>query len=324
MSNNQKKSVLVRLWCIRTLLFIFDAFIVNFSYFIAVIIRFSDSDSYSSQGIHYMQMLRSFAPWYTCACLILFLLLRQYNAVWRYAGFNDVKKLIVTNIFTCILYVCGSLMIVGRMPITVYVVGAGIQFVLMGIPRLTLRYFIETLRRLIENGHNDAYFPLMIIGICDNTSIIQKKMEKDRSSIVKPVCVVDYNYGYTGNSFNGLPVYCGPNAVSECIEKYNIRSVIFADNSQPKEYRESIRELCEAKDIEIRDFVIGTDSLSLSKGTNLLEILAVTDSSVCILQDGGEAHRFEDGKAAMKHYRGDCVVEKISIENGELCIRIGG
>ncbi len=320
MTGSQRSITFFRGWCLRGLLFIYDAFVINLAYFFAVIIRFSDADSYREQGAHYMQMFRSFAPWYSVACLVLFIFFRLYNGVWRYAGLNDAKRVIIANVCTCILYVTGSLFIVGRMPITVYVVGAGIQLILISMPRLAFRYFLDVLRKMIEGSRNEYKKPLMIIGICDNTGIIQKKLSKDRTVEYKPVCVVDYAYGYRGNSYNGLPVFCGPNAVTECIESFDIQCVMFADQNLPEEYRENIRNICDANNIELNNFVIGTDQDT--EGIRLQDLASVLNDSVCIIQNNNENHRFENIKSAVNMFRTDCIVENISIDNGILCIRI--
>ncbi len=319
MSNVQKKTML-RGWGLRGLLLIYDAFVVNLAYFVAVIIRFSDADSYQDQGAFYMGMFKSYAPWYTCAALVLFILFRLYNGVWRYAGFNDAKRLVFSNICSCILYVCGSLLIVGRMPITVYGAGAAIQLVLMGIPRLSLRYLTDILRNLVEGVRDDIKSPVMIIGICENTGISQKKLAKDKESSMKPVCVVDYAYGYRGNFYNGLPVFCGPNAVSECIEKYNIRYVIFAADYLPDEYRESVRALCEKNNIELSDFVIETTAQN--NGIKLGNLLETVGNSDFIIKFGSDEHKFSDAGSAVKLLGDSHIIENVSVENDTLCIRI--
>ncbi len=320
MTKSQKKATLLRGWCLRGLLFAYDTVVVNLSYFTAVLIRFSDADSYREQGAHYMYMFRSFAPWYTIVCLTLFVLFRLYNGVWRYAGLNDAKRIIISNICTCIFYVIGSLFIVGRMPITVYDVGAGIQLVLISMPRLALRYFLEILRRMIEGSRSEYKKPLMIIGICDNTGIIQKKLSKDRNGEYKPVCVVDYAYGYRGNSYNGLPVFCGPNAIAECIDSFNIQCVIFADQNLPEEYHETIRSICDSNNIEVNNFVIGTDPDM--EGIRLQDLALVLGKSKCIIQAGTDSHSFDDIKSALSYFRTDCIVDSISVKDSTICIHI--
>ena len=132
--------IIKRGYVLRIMLFIYDAIVVNAAYLIALILRFSDADSMRDSGVKYLRMFGKYALWYTMGCLAVFLIFHLYNIVLRYTGVNDVKKLVYANVLTCVLYVVGSLLIVGRMPISMYVLGAVFQFILMSVARLTPRY----------------------------------------------------------------------------------------------------------------------------------------------------------------------------------------
>lgn len=316
----RSRSSQLRSWGLKVLLFFYDMIVVNFAYFLAVIVRFSDSDSYRSQGHIYMDMFRRFTPWYMLMCLILFISFRIYSGVWRYAGSNDVRKLTLLNLITCIIYIIGSLFVVGRMPITVYVAGAAIQFVLMCAPRLAPRFFVDSYLRSKGEISKDAEIPLMIVGVGENARIIQNKIRKDLTSRVKPVCVIDYTYSCAGKTFNGLPVYSGPYAVYECIKKFGIRVVVIADEDIPKDLHKSIRKICNNKNIEFRDFVIGTDeSTSILKARELFETI---EGTVRVIGEGMDEKQYIDGKAALKDIKSDRVVDKVSVSDGTLVVQI--
>lgn len=305
----------------RTLLFVYDAFVVNFAYYMAVLMRFSDADSFHRAGVRYMAKFWKFAPWYTVACLLLFVLFRIYSGVWRYAGFNDFKKLILVNICTCVLYFCGSLIIVGRMPITVCTIGAGLQFLLMCISRLAPRYIFDSHGKAKVLKKGEVAIPLMIVGIGENTRIIQSMVERDRTNIVKPVCVIDYDYGLRGKSFNGLPVFAGLDGVKECIGRFDIKCVVIADSNLPMEFIDSIREICDKRDIELRDFMIGTEHRSFRVG--IRELLETATSAVVIERSGAERQRYASGSEALKSCGEGGIVENVSVSDGALLIRMG-
>ena len=302
----------------RILLFLYDVFAVNFAYMIALVIRFSDADSYHQQGARYMQMFREFSPWYTVICMVLFILFRLYSGVWRYAGFNDLRKIIIVSCITCALYVIGSLLVVGRMPISVYILGAVIQFIMMGAVRIAPRYIIENYKK--NSGDNDMIIPMMIVGVGENTRIIQNKISRDGANIVRPVCVADYGYKYKGNTFNGLPVFCGIEALEECIKKYDIRCVVIADGNIPDEFINSLRKLCRKKSIEIRDFLIGTEHRT--SGIRMRDFLETVECPVRIIGSSVEERLYSDGKMALKSYSNDNTVDSVSISGGELNIRV--
>ena len=72
-------------------LVIYDIVAVNFSYFMALLIRFDFR--YSSIPDGYFSAWRSFAPIYTIIMLVTFGCLRLYNSVWRFASFNELIKI---------------------------------------------------------------------------------------------------------------------------------------------------------------------------------------------------------------------------------------
>ena len=307
-------------WCPRVLLFLYDAIAVNLAYYIALLLRFSDRESYYSEGTKYIGMFKEFLPWYTIACLVLFVLFGLYNIVWRYVGFNDIKKLALVNLLTCPVYIIGTLIVVGRMPVSCYILGAGIQFILMSVIRVAPRYAKEGFRPLKFVKGDETEIPLMILGVGDNTRIIQAKLGMESSGLVRPVCVVDYKYGYHGTTFNGLPVYSGDDAFSRAVDKHGIRSVIIADSSIPEDYLETVRSICEEKDIDIRDFIIGTGDKS--PGVGLRDLLSKTICSVRIVGGANTEQAFDDGRSALRAFEDDRKVESVEAVSGEIVIRL--
>ncbi len=320
MDTKDKRIAFRRGYVLRVILFLLDAVVVNFAFFISIWIRLSDAESFRVSGLKYMAMYREFAPWYTIVCMGLFLLFRLYSGVWRYAGINDFKKLVVVNICTCVFYVCGSLLVVGRMPLSVYGLGACIQFALMAISRFAPRYIMDSMMSPKNGDENDIIVPMMIVGIGENSRIIQNQIARDRTNIVKPVCVVDYYYGFKGNTFNGLPVYSGPEAVKTCIEKFDIKCAIIADGTLPEDFLDEIRNTCDERQIELRDFIIGTDPST--RGVGIRELLKTTSGPVRLVFDGDEGHLFDTGEKALHSIKEKCTVESISADEGVLLIRI--
>lgn len=319
MDNKHKSPIITRGRVLRGLLIFWDIIILNFSYYISIILRFSDADSMQREGIGYIGMFSKFAPWYTVVCILLFVFFRLYSSVWKYAGINDFKKLATVNLFTCIIYILGSLFIVGRMPISVYILGAVFQFIFMGISRITPRYALDLIHEFRFGGKDDK-IPLMIVGLGENARIIQGRITRDKANIVNPVCIVDHAYGYKGNTFNGLPVYTGLDAVKECIDKYDIKCAIIANSNMPDDFIDSVRTICKDKGVELRDFVLGTEYRSLD--VRLRELLSKTNGRVCVIEKGVEDRHYDDVKAALQSLKDNYVVDSISSRGDELVINV--
>jgi hypothetical protein len=131
----------------------------------------------------------------------------------------------------------------------------------------------------------------------ENARIIQSRITRDKANIVNPVCIVDHAYGYKGNTFNGLPVYTGLDAVKECIDKYDIKCAIIVNSNMPDDFIDGVRTICKDKGVELRDFVLGTEYRSLD--VRLRELLSKTNGKVCVIEKGVEDRHYEDVKAAL-------------------------
>lgn len=322
MEAKQNSKILSRGNILRALLLAYDVVMVNLAYYVAVLMRFSDADSFRRSGVKFMVKFVKFAPWYTIACIVIFILFHLYSGVWRYAGFNDFKKLAIVNVCTCVFYVCGSLIIVGRMPITVYSIGAVLQFFMMCLARLAPRYIFDSYGKSKSGRKGEVAIPLMIVGIGENARIIQSKIDRDRTNIVKPVCVIDHGYGLSGKTFNGLPVYAGIEGLKDCIGKYDIRCAIIADNSLPADFIAGVRDICDERNIEMRDFMIGTEYRSGRVGIRAL--LDACDGPVLIERAGQADERFETGREALRSLSENVNVDKVGIKGDAILIRAGG
>ena len=78
-------------------LIIYDIIAVNFSYFMALLVRFDFR--YSSIPTDYFDAWRSFAPIYTIIILAVFGCMHLYNSVWRFASFHELIKITVATAY---------------------------------------------------------------------------------------------------------------------------------------------------------------------------------------------------------------------------------
>ena len=85
---------------------IFDIFAVNFSYFIALVIRFYFNSEFNSYGLVYIPAFQKIAPWYTVACILIFWIFRLYNIRWKYSGLNDLNRVPVSYTHMTLPTIC--------------------------------------------------------------------------------------------------------------------------------------------------------------------------------------------------------------------------
>ena len=219
-----------------------DIVAVNAAYFLALVARLSVGFNFREELFYYVEYFSTFAPFYTAICLVVFLAFRLYGGIWRYAGINDMNRIALANAVTSIVQIVGTLVFVGRMPITYYVLGALFQFLMIAAIRFAYRIFIIE-RRKLSVKQADA----LIVGRGEECHYLLRLLNS--GLIYRPVGVVDRNTDV--RSMDGLPVY---QSLQNALESHEVDCVFIADSKMSMDEKKPIHEICKEKDITLRDY----------------------------------------------------------------------
>lgn len=317
-SEKLKRTFLFRGVFVCLALVLFDIFAVNFSYFIALVIRFYFNSEFNSYGLVYIPAFQKFAPWYTAACILIFGVFKLYNIRWKYSGLNDLNRVLFACLATCIVQVLGSAVFVMRMPITYYVIGAVIQFLMIAASRFSYRLFLVERSRLYRR-RGSSVIPVMIVGVGEASQMVRRLLERDLKNNAYPVCLVDFRDEEFGNLLEGLPVIGGIGKIAKAIKRYDIERVILADNTMPKEVRKTIRDICAEQNVEVQDFAgYYKESYGAVSLHNLMEY---TKGGVELVIDG-KRQSFDDGDQAAVSVMGKYLVKSISARESFLVVEL--
>lgn len=234
---------------------LYDAFAVNASFFLALVVRFYINGKFSELGVPYISAFFRFAPYYTVCSLIIFAAFNMYNMVWRVAGINDLKRIFAANICTFLFLYIGTHLLIRRMPTTYYIIGAVIQLMLVCIIRFIPRMLIY--EGFQDKGTKNAT-PTMIVGVGTNAVLLQDYIRRNVFGREKVVCLLDYTSEKGSKRFfDGLPVVYGVAHMADAIKKYKVEYVLITERSIPDSVRKEIRSVCGDLSVEMRDFIIG-------------------------------------------------------------------
>lgn len=286
--------------------FLLDVVAVNASYYLALLIRFYVNSEFRPTVSYLLGDWASFAPWYTVISIVIFMLWRLYGGMWRYAGINDMNRIIAANVCTSIVQIVGTLIFVRRMPITYYVIGAVLQFIFIAAIRFGYRLIVMESNRI--RHLTNAKVNVMIVGVGETARILRDQIEKDGSNVAKPVCLFSYHNEPTGKMINGLPVLTDVAKLTEYFAKYQVKCVILADSLMPVELRKNIREACHKGNVEVQDFsgYLTTDGHAVT----LKKLMEYASGSVEIKLDG-KVQSFKNGETALMAYPGRYEVKQI-------------
>ena len=233
---------------IAAYLLLFDIVAINASYFLALFLRFDLH--YTLIPAIYLNALAKFAPVYTIFTVVVFWLFKLYNSLWRFASISELNRSLGASLVVTIFQIVGMTIFVQRMPISYYIFGAVIQFVLVVAVRFSYRYVtMERARRVQEQraGHR-----AMVIGAGQSGQMILKELKTSTEVDAKPVCIIDDNPNKWGRVMEGIPVVGGRDDILDAVKKYKVDQILLAIPSASAEARRDILNICKETDCELK------------------------------------------------------------------------
>ena len=280
-------SVAKDLWVV-----ILDLVAVNASYYLALLIRFFVGGELRAVAVErYMPAWTGFTPWYSVLCIVIFMLFRLYGGMWRYAGINDMNRIILANACTFLLHLAGTTIFFTRMPWTYYALGGVMQFVLIVLIRFSYRLFLVEKTKLARSTKVEC----VVIGSGDLGRKVIKHLEENTP--YRPFLIISSSSA--GRSMDGIPVE------KLDLEKVKGRPVFIADKELSAEEREKIRSAAS----EVTDF---TGALSNTTGfIPVSSLLSLSSGPVALVVDGKEK-KYRSGREALESLKDRYSVKSIS------------
>ena len=243
MIDNIKKKLHIRHWHeIGIYLMLYDIFAVCFSYFAALWIRF---DGRITQiPTEYSTPYRQFILIYAAICVVVFSMFRLYHSIWRFASYSELNRVTWSSIVTTIIHVIGITVFFERMPISYYIFGAVIQFVMIVGLRFSYRFvLLEREKREIYRKRKDAK-NVMIIGAGAAGQMILREIMHSHEIEDVAACIIDDNPNKWGRSMEGIPVVGGRDSILYAANKYKIEKIYIAIPSAKAEDKREILNIC--------------------------------------------------------------------------------
>ena len=226
---------------IAAFLMIYDAIAVNLSYLSALLLRFDFR--YSMVPEEFIRAFVRFTPFYTVICIAIFYFLNLYRSIWRFASYNELSRIIVSSILTFTVQVIGAF-VHYRMPISYYIIGTFLQFVLVTIVRFSYR-FILLLRSSRDRNTSSPNVPkIMLIGAGAAGQTILRDVQNSSDINGRIACIIDDNPNKWGRMIDGVPVVGGRNDILDNVKKYGIERIYLAIPSARRKDQSEIVDIC--------------------------------------------------------------------------------
>jgi len=249
----------------------FDVVAVNLSYLLALWFRYDCT--FSEINPQYLQACLYFLPVYTLACVAVFVWQRLYKSIWRFASFHELIRVAVSSGVTTVVHILGIGFVYGalrgvafaRMPITYYIVGAGVQFVLMVGVRFSYRFILlERKRRL-----GDTSARVMLVGAGGAGQMILKSIREQPDCNMRVCCIIDDNPNKHGRDIMGVPVVGSREDILATSKKYRIEKIFVAIPGAEETDRRDILNICKETGCELKNLpginqIVTSNSLSFN------------------------------------------------------------
>ena len=263
-------------WHIIALLLIgYDIVAVNIAYFLALWFRFDCRVSVIPQT--YFTAYLKFVPIYSIVCIAIFWILRLYQSVWRFASYSEMIRIIVATAVTSIVHIIGITVLFERMPISYYLVGMGIQFLLVLGVRFSYRFIL--LERSRRKGEETYVSRVMLIGAGAAGQMLLRDSIKAKETNVKICCIIDDNSNKWNRYIEGVPIVGGREEILLNVEKYHIDKIFLAIPSASAEEKRDILNICKETGCELKNlpglyqFVTGEVSIKAMKDVAVEDLL---------------------------------------------------
>ena len=297
---------------IAALLIVYDALMVNVSYFLALLIRYDFRYSWIAPS--YISVWTRFSPIYALLCVLLFSVFGLYRSIWRFASFSEFIKTLIASVLASALHVVITLLFYRRMPISYYMIGAILQFIFI----LGIRFSYRILLFFLNAASRSNKDRIMLIGAGAAGQMILRDLNEDPSN-GKVVCIVDDNPNKWGRYVENIRVVGGRDSILENVKHYRVNKIYLAIPSASMSARRDIITICNETDCEVKNlpgmyqFVKGQLSASAMKSVSIEDLLGRDP----IKPDLSEVYAFIKGKTVMVTGGGGSI-------GSELCRQVAG
>ena len=282
---------------ISVLLMAYDFVAVCAAYFFALWIRFDGI--YSRIESQYTAAFKVFILPCAAVSVILFIFFRMYNSMWRFASFSEFVHTVLGSLVSSVLHTALITVLLCRMPLSYYFLGAVIQVILLLGVRFSFR-FIQILKRRSEPTESSVK-RIMMIGAGNAAQAILRELSRTEGTTEKVVCIIDDNPNKWHRYMDGIPVVGGRELILKSAEQYKVDEIFLAIPSATVQQKRDILAICNETGCRLKQlpslyqFVNGDIAVSAMKEVSIEDLLGRDP----IRTDMKEVFEFITGKTVL-------------------------
>jgi len=303
----KKRTPRIEHWhMIALLLAVYDMVVVCGAYFLALWLRFDCH--FTEISLEYLRAWEFFTVPYAAICVIVFFLMHLYHGIWRFASYNEFKRVVFASLVTGAVHFVGITLVlnritdeVSRMPVSYYLVGFGLQFLLVLGIRFAYRFVLLERAKRKKLSHNTVANRVMLIGAGAAGQMILRDVHSIGNVQDRICCIIDDNPNKWGRFIDDVPIVGGREDILLNVNKYKIEKIYLAIPSATATERRDILSICKATGCELKNlpgmmqFVTGNVRAESLQDVNTEDLLGREPISVQM----DEIYRYISGKVIL-------------------------
>ena len=256
-------------------LMLYDFVTVCGAYFLALFLRFDCV--YSAIPARYMIPYKRFILPYAAFCILLFVAMKLYNSVWRYASYTELNRTLAGSMIASAIHTVLITVLFRRMPVSYYLMGAFFQCALLIIARFAPRFVRAFSQRKSLNYENGKR--IMLIGAGNAGQMILREMVQATEIQDRVVCIIDDDPSTWHRYINNIPIVGGRDDILANVEKYNVDEIFLAIPSASAQDKRDILAICSETNCKLKQlpglyqFVVGQATMSAMRDVSVEDLL---------------------------------------------------
>ena len=262
----------------KLILGFFDILIVNLAYFLALYFRFDMN--FRAIPLDFLDAFETYAIFNTIITIAIYGLHKMYNMILEYASYKELINITQAVILSLISHAVLMTIFVYRMPISYYVFGFMIQYVLTVASRFIKKMMIH--KSYKTDKKNRSYKRALIVGAGSAGQTLKRDISNSNNGGKTNVLVVGFidddpkkKNQYIDNS----RIFGGRDIIKEVVEEEAIDVILVAIPSVDEVQKREILRICNETGCEVKvlpgiyQLVSGKVTMSTMKDIQIEDLL---------------------------------------------------
>ena len=264
-----------RLHMTELCMMLYDLCAVTLAYFFALWFRFDGH--FTEIPEFYLAAWMRFAPVYGIASIAVFWATNLYRSIWKFASFVELKRILLASAVLAVLHTVCITLFVRRMPLSYYVIGAGIQFLLITAVRFSYRFVSMERSKNSKLSKSVMASRVMLIGAGTAGQMILRDLQNAPDVQEVVCCIIDDDKEKQGRYLGGVPIVGGREDILLNAEKFKIDKIYLTMPGATAEEKRDILNICKETNCQLKSLPGIAEIVSGEVNAGAMRDVAVED-----------------------------------------------